>query len=86
MGTKDYRTFPQSIGEHWNRIHNNKWGCSGSVITPFGIVDVTSYNSYPSTMLLLVYDGVIHARVWEETFLARTLVTLAKRFAKEIAG
>ena len=85
MGIKDYHEYEHAVGEHWNRVHDDEWGCSGSVITQFGIVAVTCESGhYSYTSLLLVYNGKVHQRQWNESFSKRTLVTLAKRFAKEI--
>ena len=85
MSTKDFTTDTHTVGEHWNRIFRNERGYDGVVVTPFGIVDVTcEEGSYPYTTMILVYDGAVHCRHWAEAFSKRTLVTLAKRFAKEI--
>ena len=82
MGTKDYTTGKASIGEHWTIVSKTEWGHMGIVITPFGMVFVCS--EYSWTSVKFFYRGKIHSRFWSEAFARKTLVTLAKRFAKEI--
>ena len=88
MGMKDYFDFEHSMGEHWNLVYSEDYGYSGAIYIPLGIVDVLVYSkdtNYPYTKMWFVHNGKLTSRMWSETFTQRTIVTLAKRFAKEIS-
>jgi len=87
MGMKDYQEREHTVGEHWNRVYLREWGHLGVVITKLGMVEVTVYRDtdYPYTKMLFVHAGKIQSRMWMEIFSRRTLVTLAKRFAREVS-
>ena len=92
MGMKDYNDNTYLIKKHWNRIHGNN---SGTVVTLFGIVDISwdgnaitdtsswPFGRSPRTFMAFSYNKVLHTRHWKEVFSNRTLVMLAKRFAKD---
>ena len=69
---------------------NGCYQIGGSVSTPFGIVAVRS-SEWPTTgrplrttQLEFVRDGRVFTRWYKRTFAKRYLITLARRFAREI--
>lgn len=69
---------------HASNVHQE-----GYVTTPHGYVYVGGrawLNSDKSTRLEFIHDGRLHIRQIREIYQPRHLVTLAKRFAAEIAA
>lgn len=63
----------------------------GLVATPHGYVSVRSewlpkIKNGKTTFLRFALDGILYERVIKDCYQPRYLVTLAKRFAQEIAG
>ena len=62
---------------------------NGQVHTPYGIINAWSHWSSrgrrsQSSGLEIIADGFLYVRWFEKAYSARYLVTLAKRFAKEL--
>lgn len=61
----------------------------GDVVTKNGIVGVYSQGFNPShiksTRLEIVFNGVVHVRIICNSYSQKHLVTLANRFAEEVA-
>lgn len=64
------------------------WRSIGHVLTPNGIVNVNSntYHKNGFTSIHLMHKGKCYLRSFERYYTPRGLVTLAARFAAEIAG
>lgn len=86
--TENYQDADHSILPHWTRLEKIKtdYGAyiKGLIFTPHGIVE--AYSDYDHTALFFVANGRCHSRRWPHGFQQRTLVTLAKRFARDVSG
>ena len=78
------------ISEPMNRVWKHPAGyLEGSVITAHGIVYVYSQGGateVPSTNLQIVWGGRLYSRTMKRRYTQRGLVTVANRYAKEVAG
>lgn len=68
------------ISSSWNLVDD--W----FVETEYGIVGVEQYKNDWGAYLRFVKDGICYSRHHNKKYSYRYLVTLAKRFAKEIGG
>lgn len=60
------------------------WYSTGYVVTPHGVVGV--YTEPNFTSLCVVHDGREYRGWWRQSFTERGLVTLCKRFARDVVG
>lgn len=90
MDSSKYEEYYYSVRPHVSRIRRNRgqnqslFWTSGTVLTEHGIVEVYAQEGH--TSLLFVQQGRCHVRQWRKEFQPRAIVTLAKRFAKDMAG
>lgn len=71
---------------HFSVIENNWHGLKGSVFTEWGTVYVRTYTSAQLTYLRLIHNGRSYERQIFRAYTKRGLVTLAKRYIKEVKG
>ncbi len=78
------------IKDHKNRLiyHKLSKGWTGNVFTKNGIVDVHSWTTKydTGTSLVICHDCRVYWRRYDKNYSQEYIVTLCKRFAKEITG
>jgi hypothetical protein len=81
--TSDGWAVSEGTSLHRDKEHNYT---SGIIRTRMGIVDVyaQSDNWGPVTMMEIIHAGRTYRRHWKCTYTERYMVTLAKRFYKEV--
>lgn len=80
-----------TVSRGFSRIHKheNSSYLTGEVATPQGFTSVYTQGDnvhFPHTRIDFVHKGVLYMRNIEKRYSAQYLVTLAKRFAKEIVN
>lgn len=74
---------------NWSEVRPEGW-TTGCIVTPHGIVRVYAQGDDEhchTTSLTIVHDGRLHSRDFHgKRYSSRGIVTVAKKFAKDICG
>lgn len=77
-----------SVSEAWSNFSREEnefgWWTDGSITTKYGIV--SAYQQEDHTDIRFVWEGRCYNRSWPTAYSQQWVVTLAKRFVREITG